>query len=125
MRFPGQRALRVTLRTAHIAAVAWLLGAAIYGGAPQGPLGATLLSGAAMVAESLVRHGGDWLRYLGSWVILAKLGLLVLALWTGLSVWVLLAALAAGSLISHAPGRIRQFPLWGEPGPCAGGGSSG
>jgi hypothetical protein len=82
---------------------------------------ATLLSGGAMVAEALVRYGTDWLRFVGSWVVLFKLALLVLALWSGMALWPLLLALLLGSVISHAPGRIRQHALWGEDGACAGG----
>ncbi len=119
MRFPGQRALRIALRTLHIASIAWLLGAAVYAQPAEAAVSATLLSGGAMVAEALVRHGSDWLRFLGAWVVLAKLGLLIFALGTGMSPWPLLAALVLGSLISHAPGRLRQRALWGEDGACA------
>ncbi len=121
MKFPGQRALRIALRTAHIAAIGWLLGAAIYQGPSEGPVLATMLSGGAMVVEALVRHGSDWLRFVGSWVVLAKLGLLIFALWSGMPLWPLLLALVLGSVISHAPGRLRQHALWGENGSCAGG----
>lgn len=121
MTFPGQRALRIVLRTVHIAAIGWLLGAAIYQAPSEGPVLATMLSGGAMVVEALARYGADWLRFVGSWVVLCKLALLVFALWSGMPLWPLLLALVLGSVISHAPGRVRQHALWGEDGACAGG----
>ena len=121
IKFPGQRALRIALRTAHIASIGWLLGAAIYQAPAEGPVLATMASGGAMVAEALMRYGTDWLRFVGSWVVLAKLGLLVFALGSGMALWPLLLALVLGSVISHAPGRVRQHALWGPDGACAGG----
>lgn len=119
-RFPGQRAARVTLRTAHIGAAGVALGAATLGVSPGVWPALALLTGLAMAVEELVRHGVDWFRYLQSWVILAKL--LALALTArdpalgAVGMWI---ALALGSVIAHAPGAVRQYALWGEPGPCA------
>jgi hypothetical protein len=53
-------------------------------------------------------------------VILAKLALL----WVGLMVpallpWALWTAVILGGIISHAPGVVRQYGVWGEAGPCA------
>ncbi len=119
-RFPGQRALRIGLRTLHLAAMAVLVGAAIHGTDLELGLVGTLATGMALSGEALWRYGRDWFRWLQAWVVMAKLLLLVAALaWPAWRMEALWAALAAGSIISHAPGRIRQWPLWGEPGPCA------
>lgn len=79
---------------------------------------ATLATGAALIGEELYRYGTDWFRWLQSWVILSKVCLLALALVHGDTV-ALWAALVAGAVISHAPGVVRQWPLWGDAGPCA------
>ncbi len=79
-----------------------------------------MLTGLALVAEDVFKGGWDYVRYLQSWAILAKLLLLIAAMaWPALLVPALWCALIIGSVISHAPGAVRQFPLWGEPGPCA------
>ena len=119
-RFPGQRALRIAFRTAHIASVVLLLGAATFGGTMDDYLVLTLATGGLLVLEELYRYGHHWFRWLQSWVVLCKLALLlcVLALpaWKLPALWV---ALVLGAVISHAPGWLRQFGLFGEPGPCA------
>lgn len=119
-RFPGQRALRITLRTIHLVAVALVIGAAMYGGDMTLGLEILLLSGAALMAEEVVRHGFGWFRFVQAWVVFGKLGLFVVVL--ALDTWrlpALWAALVLGALISHATGKLRQHPLWGDPGPCA------
>lgn len=119
-RFTGQRAVRILLRTAHIASAAMVLGATTFGG-ELGHWGALLLfSGGALLWESAWREGPDWIRYVQSWVALTKVALLVLGVlrpeWMLACLW---GALVLGSLISHAPGAVRQAALWGEAGPCA------
>jgi len=118
--YPGQRLIRILMRTGHIAAAALLIGGAVRGETPTDAVVALLVTGSAVTLDALYRDGGDWFRYLGSWVVLAKLGLLVVGLsWPGLLESTCWAALVLGGLISHAPGRIRQAALWGPPGPCA------
>ncbi|MCO4746969.1 MAG: hypothetical protein KC912_19380 [Proteobacteria bacterium] len=79
-----------------------------------------MLSGGALVGDDLYRYGVDLIRYLQFWAVVVKLVLLLVALslpaWGGQAV---LFALVIGSVISHAPGRIRQAALIGAPGPCA------
>ena len=119
------RYVRIALRTAHIGAACMLLGAVHFADDPAGRivapwLTAVLVTGVVLVATELVRHGWDWLRFLQGWTVIAKLALvgvgaaipeaLPACLW---------AALILGSIISHAPGKLRQHPIWGEPGPCA------
>ena len=115
-RFPGQRALRIAVRTAHIAAAVVLLGAVTWGHDPGASLLAVLLTGFLLVADDLYRYGPDWFRWVQSWVILGKLLVVALA---ATEPWALWTALVLGSVISHAPGTVRQRPLWGRPGPCA------
>ncbi len=119
-RYPGQRALRIALRTAHIGCAVGTLGAALYGGeAGWWPAG-LILSGAGIAADDLYRYGADWFRYVQGMTVLVKLGLVTLgAALPGLLLPSLWLALILGSLVSHAPGRIRQAALWGPPGPCA------
>jgi hypothetical protein len=119
MRYRGQRWVRIALRTLHIAAAAMVIGAAAYGGSwgiwPE----LLALSGAGIVADELLKYGLDWLRYLQAWVVLAKVGLCAFgALHPEWLLHALFLALVLGSVISHAPGRVRQFALRGTPGPC-------
>ena len=117
-RFPGQRALRIMVRTVHIGCAAMFLGALTFVGHPGAWGEALLWSGAALIAEELYRYGFAWFRWLQAWVVMGKLCLFALAIVHGgtAAAW---AALVLGGLISHAPGRVRQLPLWGSPGPCA------
>lgn len=119
-RFPGQRWLRIGVRTAHIGCVAMVMGAVVFGGEARGWLVGLVVTGALLVAEELYRYGLDWLRYLSAWAVVLKIGLLAAGLMFPERLPALLwAALIVGGVISHAPGRVRQFPLWGAPGPCA------
>ncbi|MCB9765224.1 MAG: hypothetical protein H6739_35950 [Alphaproteobacteria bacterium] len=119
-RYPGQRALRIALRTAHIGCAACTLGAAQFGAeAGWWPAG-LVLTGAGIVGDDLYRYGADWLRFVQGQVVLLKLGLVTLgAAVPSLLLPCLWTALILGGVISHAPGRIRQAALWGPPGPCA------
>lgn len=118
--FQGQRAIRVVVRTAHIACAGIVLGAVTFGVAPGPWLAGALVTGSVLIADELYRYGLHWFRFVQSAVILTKLALLWLA--AGLvdrwpeAVW---AALILGGLISHAPGALRQRALWGGDGPCA------
>ena len=118
--YPGQRTLRITARTLHIASVAVVLGAVLFEGEPGGWLYTLVFSGLAIVADDFYRYGVDWLRYLQGWGVLLKIGLLIVGtLHIELLEACLWTALVIGSVLSHAPGSIRQKALWGAPGPCA------
>lgn len=118
--FPGQRAIRISVRTVHIGAAALVIGAATFGGDSGYALPVLLISGLYIVADHLFRNGLDWFRFFGSWATLLKLGLFTLAMvWPQLLLLACWAALAIGGLISHAPGNVRQWALWGEDGSCA------
>jgi len=119
-KYRGQRALRIALRTLHIGAGSMVLGAAHFGGEYGDWLVLLVFSGGGIVVDDFIRHGWDWLRFVHGWAVLIKFGLLGLGLAVpGLLIPCLWAALILGSLISHAPGKIRQAALWGPPGPCA------
>lgn len=119
-RFAGQRWLRIALRTVHITAASAYFGALLAQGAAAAWLPVVLASGALLVAEELYRYGLGWLRFVQAWAVGLKLMSVVLAsLWPQHALWAALAALVVGSVISHAPGELRQRALWGEPGPCA------
>ena len=117
------RALRIALRTAHIGAASLLLGAVHF--APDSAaltpwVMALLLTGATLLATELTRHGLDWLRFAQGWAVLVKLSLVVLgAVYPEALHGCLWGALILGSVLSHAPGRVRHWALWGEDGPCA------
>jgi len=120
MRYPGQRWVRIALRTLHIAAAAMVVGAAVHDGAYGMWPDLLALSGLAIVADEIYKGGLDWFRYLHAWVVCAKVALAVFgALYPDWVLHALFAALVLGSVISHAPGRVRHFSLWGAPGPCA------
>lgn len=118
--FAGQRALRIAARTVHLVAVAFVVGAAVYGeSAPEAGF-ALVASGVVMAADDLWKHGADWLRYTQGWAVLVKVGLAVVAaLAPTLAIPALVGAIVVGGVVSHAPGRVRQAALWGPPGPCA------
>lgn len=119
-RFPGQRLVRVLMRTVHLGAVAVVLGGAIYGADLTQGLEILLISGMALAAEEVWRHGLGWFRFVQAWVVLTKLALFGIVLTIdAMQVPALWAALVLGALISHASGAVRQRALWGAPGPCA------
>jgi hypothetical protein len=113
------RYLSVAVRTAHLAGVVGVFGAA-WRDAPAGPWAdLVLLSGAALVADELWRFGLDWLRWTQAWVLGAKLLAFAALYAVGEPVAGLWVAFLLGSLIAHAPGELRHAPLVGGPGPCA------
>jgi hypothetical protein len=125
-RYAGQRVLHIAVRTVHLGAVAMVLGSIAWGDHPAEWIALLVVSGGALVADDLYRYRASYFRYAQSWAILLKLALLVPAIfWSDLMIPGLWAALVVGSVISHAPGAVRHFALWGEPGPCARRGSRG
>ena len=118
--YRGQRALRITFRTVHIGSIALLIGAATWD-PPLAPRHEVcVLSGAVIVGDDVYKNGPDYFRFLQSWSVFAKLALLFAALtWKSVMGPALWIALVIGSVISHAPGRLRHLPLWGPKGPCS------
>mgnify|MGYP000586446935 CR=1 FL=1 len=74
--YPGQRLIRILMRTGHIAAAALLIGGAVRGETPTDAVVALLVTGSAVTLDALYRDGGDWFRYL------VAASFLLMALWT-------------------------------------------
>jgi hypothetical protein len=119
-RSEGRLLVRVGVRTAHIACASFVLVGASWSLDPGLWGAATLATGGWLAIDDLDRHGLDWPRYAQGAAILAKLALLAVGL-AAPGVWLVAVwgAFAVGGFISHAPGWIRQAPLWGEAGACA------
>jgi hypothetical protein len=118
--FRGQRTIRILFRTVHIGSVVTFMGAVLCGQTPTGSLHLLLFSGAYLVAEQFYRYGPAYLRFASFWTVVTKVAILMLGLLVPQAlVSTLWASLILGSLISHAPGRVRHFSLWGAVGPCA------
>jgi hypothetical protein len=111
---PGVRAIRVTLRTAHIAAFATLYGGQWHGLEPErlrAPLVATLLTGAVLVALEMYRTPA-WPVQLRGLAALLKIVIVAIVAGTGQARLALLtAALVIGAVSSHMPGRFRYYSL--------------
>jgi hypothetical protein len=119
-RLPGERWLRMALRTLHIASMAVLVGGHVFDvPAPELrlALGWTVTSGVLLVLLEV--HGTlDWLFQVRGLATVLKVALAssVGMLWEQ-RVPILMAVLAIGSLSSHAPSRIRHHSLLtGRPG---------
>ncbi len=71
------------------------------------------------MGTELGRHGLDWVRYAQGQATLVKVALLLFGFASPAAVLpALWGALVVGSLISHAPGWVRHYALWGADGPC-------
>ncbi len=109
---PGERAIRISLRTAHIATMAVLFGGHLFQVEPARLLiwlWLTIVTGAAFVAVEL--YGSCiWLIELRGALTMLKLVLVCVipVFWTH-RVWILLAVLVVGSVGSHMPGRLRYY----------------
>ncbi len=121
MKYKGQRWLRIGARTVHLVSVVFVGGNAVVGRPlDEGAVAMLVLSGGTLLADDFVRYGIHVVRFLQFWAVVCKIALLSLALaapdWT---LQLLVGAIVVGSIISHAPGKVRQWALAGEPGPCA------
>jgi hypothetical protein len=111
---PGVRAIRTTLRTAHLAAFAALYGGHWHGVAPERlvpALLATLATGGALAALESYR-APVWpfqLRGVATFVKIALVAAVALA-WDA-RLWLLTATLVIGGVSSHMPGRFRYYSL--------------
>lgn len=113
------RLLGVLVRTAHLAGVVGVFAAARTGG-PAGPWAAgVVVTGLALAADELWRHGLDWLRWAQAWALGAKLVVFAGAVAWGRPEVGFWAALVVGSVVSHGPGALRHRGVVGAPGPCA------
>ncbi len=113
--FPGQRWVRIGVRTWHLAAMGYLLGGTALGvplEAQQAALAWTFASGLAFIGLELY-CSCIWLLQLKGWAVIAKMALFGAAILSqahGLPFF--LAALVIGSISSHMPGRFRYYSVW-------------
>jgi hypothetical protein len=111
---PGERALRTTLRTAHIVAFSTLYGGHLYGVAPERmvpALIATLATGAAFACLEVYRTP-SWLIQMRGLATAAKLALVTsVALFWDWRVLILTLVIAIGVVTSHMPGRYRYYSV--------------
>lgn len=117
----SHRALRIGARTVHLGAMAFVLvPMAMELPVSHAALVLLVASGMVMVLDDFNKNGFELFRYLQFWAVVAKACLLMaaLALPAAAGPWAV-TALVLGSVVSHAPGRVRQFALFGPPGPCA------
>jgi hypothetical protein len=108
------RALNVTSRTVHLAAISVLVGGHVFA-APtvqlEPWLWAAIVSGAALIAIE-VYPSFDWLAQGSGLFVLAKLALLAVVpfAWSW-RVPILFAVVALAGIGSHMPGRYRHYSL--------------
>lgn len=119
-KFPGQRPLRIALRTAHIGAAGLLLGAAHLGQLSAlwpGTWGVLAGTGLGILADDVYRWRAHLPRMLQFWTLLSKLALVgIAASVPGMLEAGLWGALVIGSVVSHASGKLRHKELWGADG---------
>lgn len=118
-RSPTHRLFSVVVRTLHLIGVVGVFATSGWGAPPAGWAELLVASGLVLVGDDLLRFGADWLRWAQSWAIIGKLLVFMACYALGEPMIGLWAALVIGSLISHAPGMLRHYPLVGAPGPCA------
>ncbi len=108
------RALRTTLRTAHLLAFGALYGGHVYTIPAERlwpALLATVASGGALMGLEIYRTP-IWLGQVRGVATLVKIGLVaaVAVYWNG-RLWLLTAAVIIGGVVSHMPGRYRYYSL--------------
>ena len=111
---PGLRALRTSVRTAHVVAVAIFYGGHVYGVAPERltpALTAVLATGFAFATLEVVR-APVWLAQVRGLAVYAKVGLMLTAdAVTALRIPALSLAMVLGVVVSHMPARYRYYSL--------------
>lgn len=118
----GERILRTTLRTIHLAAMGILLGGHVFGvDAPRLLPWLWLTIGTGGTFAALEMYGScTWLFQVRGVLFLAKIALLCLVpvFWEQ-RVWFLVAVLVIGSAGSHLPARFRCHSMLFRNLPCA------
>ncbi len=113
--FPGQRWVRIALRTAHLISMAVLTGGVSMGAAPLSMAPAfwtTLLTGVLLVGVEWF-YSGVWVFQLKGIAVMAKILLLGAAAAAPHSaLGLLVAAIVIGGVSSHMPGKYRYYSLW-------------
>ncbi len=113
--FPGQRWVRIGVRTWHLASMGALFGGTLQGLAmAEQPwaVGHTVLSGSVFVALELYGSCVFLLQLKGLAVVLKMVLLGGALVSTGNSVAWLLVAIMVGGVSSHMPGRYRYFSIF-------------
>lgn len=110
--FPGERAVRTGIRTAHIIAMGALLGGHVFDIEPARLVPWLVLSvatGATFVAVEL--YGScAWAVQLRGLLTAVKVGLLLLVpLFWHQRVWILMLIVVIGAVGSHMPSRLRYY----------------
>ena len=117
---PAQRIVRTIIRTIHIGSVVMFMGSHLFSSSPGVALNVLIVTGLYLMFDQYIRDGADYFRYATFWSTLFKVFLLGLGFfmpkYMAGALW---GCLIVGSMISHAPGKIRHYAVWGRPGPCA------
>jgi hypothetical protein len=111
---PGVRAMRTTLRTAHLIAFGMLYGGHVYG-VPAGRLWpglvATLATGGTLMALEIYCTP-LWLVQIRGLATLFKIALVAaVAVYWDVRVALLTLAIIVGGIVSHMPGRYRYYSV--------------
>lgn len=113
--FKGQRWVNISLRTAHLISMAFLVGGTALGNSPTdqpAALWATLVSGLLFIALE-VFNTGIWLFQLKGLAVMVKVLLLSAAVVAPDSaVTLLVIAIVIGGISSHMPAKYRYYSLW-------------
>ncbi|HZD40002.1 MAG TPA: hypothetical protein VE131_04725 [Terriglobales bacterium] len=111
---PGARALRTTLRTAHLVAFGALYGGHLYGVPAERlwpALLATVATGGAFMSLEIYCTP-LWLVQLRGMATLVKIALVAaVAVFWNVRVWLLTAAIIIAGVTSHMPGRYRYYSV--------------
>jgi hypothetical protein len=111
---PGVRAVRITLRTAHLLTFGTLYGGHVYGVSAeqlQPALFATLATGGALMALELSRSP-IWLMQIRGLATMTKVALIAaVSVWWDLRLVLLTMAAIIGGVSSHMPGRFRYYSV--------------
>ena len=112
--FRGERALRMTVRTAHLAAMGILLGGHVFDLPPEKLFPAMLWTVGTGAAYALIELycSFNWLFQIRGLMTLAKIGLVLLipVLWDQ-RIWILAAVLILGSVGTHMPATVRYYSI--------------
>jgi hypothetical protein len=111
---PGVRALRTTLRTAHLVAFGALYGGHVYGVEAARlfwALAATLASGVTLMGLEMYRNPVWMIQVRGLATFAKILVVAAVALWWEARVWLLTLAIVIGGVVSHLPGRFRYYSI--------------
>jgi hypothetical protein len=111
---PGLRALRTSIRAAHVLATAAFYGGHVYGVSPErlGPALAAVLGTGFVFALLEISRAPVWLVQTRGVAVYVKIALMVWAAAAPtIRIPLLTLALVIGVVVSHMPGRYRYYSL--------------